>query len=42
MNKIRRKRIAELVKRIDTEKDILEGILFEETDYHDNIPFCRS
>lgn len=38
MNKVRRKRIAELVKKIAAEKDILEGILFEETDYHDNIP----
>ncbi len=38
MNKMRRKRIEEIVKKIAAEKDILEGILFAETDYHDNIP----
>ena len=38
MNKVRRKRIIDLVSRMAKERDILEDILSEETDYHDNIP----
>lgn len=38
MNKVRRKRIIDLVSRMAMERDILEDILSEETDYHDNIP----
>ena len=38
MNNIRRKRISNLIVRINMVKEELEDILNEEQDYYDNIP----
>ena len=38
MNKERRKQLKQWSKKAETLKDELESILWDEQDYHDNIP----